>query len=74
MADVKQTLKDAGYVLVGLGVIGFQKAQVRRVELTRELEDRTKELEAQLVEVRTQLAKVAKDLANEARSRLTVAA
>lgn len=66
MADVKNTvkdtLKDAGYVLVGLGVIGFQKAQVRRVELTRELEGRTKDLEAQLAEVKGQLTDVAKTL------------
>ena len=60
MADVTKTLKDAGYVLIGLGVIGFQKAQVRRVELTKELEGRTKDLETQLTEVRTQLTKVAK--------------
>src|SRR4249920_2362462 len=33
--DITKVLKDALYVGVGLGVIGFQKAQVRRVELTR---------------------------------------
>jgi len=62
MADVSKTLKDAGYVLIGLGVIGFQKAQVRRVELSKEFEGRTKELESQLAEVRTQLTKVAKTI------------
>ncbi|HZQ26803.1 MAG TPA: hypothetical protein VFA94_03790 [Acidimicrobiales bacterium] len=62
MADVTKTLKDAGYVLVGLGVIGFQKAQVRRHELTQELEVRTKDLEAQLNELRGQVTKVTKDL------------
>jgi hypothetical protein len=36
---------DALYVSVGLGVIAFQKAQVRRVELQKTLEDQVKELE-----------------------------
>ena len=47
MNDVKQTLKDAAYVTVGLGVLGFQRAQVRRQELT-------KQLDAQLGDVRNQ--------------------
>ena len=39
MADVTRTLKDAAYVAVGLGVIGFQKAQVRRQELNTQVEE-----------------------------------
>lgn len=39
MDDVPEALKDAGYVLVGLGVVWFQKAQVLRRELTRDLPD-----------------------------------
>jgi hypothetical protein len=30
--DVNKTLKDAAYVALGFGVLGFQKAQVRRRE------------------------------------------
>jgi hypothetical protein len=37
-ADLSQALKDGVYVAIGLGVLGFQRAQVRRVELTRQLE------------------------------------
>lgn len=37
-AELNKALREAAYVAVGLGVIGFQKAQVRRVELTRQLE------------------------------------
>jgi hypothetical protein len=37
-ADVNNALKDGAYVAVGLGVLGFQRAQVRRVELTKQLE------------------------------------
>lgn len=51
MPDVTTTLKDAAYVTVGLGVLGFQKAQVRRVELMKQLADQRRLLEAQLNEV-----------------------
>ena len=37
MADITKTLRDAAYVTIGLGVIGFQRAQVRRQELTKQL-------------------------------------
>jgi ElaB/YqjD/DUF883 family membrane-anchored ribosome-binding protein len=35
--DPRTLLRDAGYVTVGLGVIAFQKAQVRRRELETQL-------------------------------------
>jgi hypothetical protein len=35
---LSKTLKDGAYVAIGLGVLGFQRAQVHRVELTRQLE------------------------------------
>jgi hypothetical protein len=42
MADVltaaRDTARDAVYVAVGLGVLGFQRAQVRRRELQHHLE------------------------------------
>jgi hypothetical protein len=37
-AELSQALKDGVYVAIGLGVLGFQRAQVRRVELTKQLE------------------------------------
>lgn len=39
MNDPRTLLKDAGYVIVGLGVIGFQRGQVRRRELEKQLAD-----------------------------------
>ena len=36
--DFNNALKEAAYVAVGLGVLGFQRAQVQRVELTKQLE------------------------------------
>jgi DNA anti-recombination protein RmuC len=35
--DIRKTLTDAGYVTVGLGVLAFQQAQVRRRELQQRL-------------------------------------
>jgi len=37
-SEINNALKDAAYIAVGLGVLGFQKAQVRRVELAKQLE------------------------------------
>jgi len=48
--QVKDGVKDAAYVAVGLGVIGFQKAQVRRREITKQLDARTEQLRARLEE------------------------
>jgi chaperonin cofactor prefoldin len=64
-------IKDAFYVAVGFGVIGFQKAQVRRVELERQLKDQArgfetqtetlrKQVEEQVDGLRTQFAAIAK--------------
>ena len=52
--DISALVRDAAYVVVGLGVIGFQKAQVRRVELQKQLQEQG--------DLRDQLTKVAKEL------------
>jgi septal ring factor EnvC (AmiA/AmiB activator) len=36
--DFNNAVKEAAYVAVGLGVLGFQRAQVQRVELAKQLE------------------------------------
>ncbi len=52
--DVTNIARDAAYVVVGLGVLGLQKAQVQRVGLTNKLgsdhglEERISELRANL--------------------------
>jgi len=43
---VSKVALDALYVSVGLGVIAFQKAQVRRNELTKSIEEQLKDVEA----------------------------
>lgn len=62
MADVKKTLQDAAYVAVGFGVIGFQRAQVRRQELRKQLVSRRQELEGRLGELKNRVEPVVKDL------------
>lgn len=38
LTDINKTVQDSAYVAVGLGVLGFQRAQVRRRELIEALE------------------------------------
>ncbi len=69
--ELNAAVKDGAYIAVGLGVLGLQRAQVRRVEMTRRLEAALREagpplaevgrtVEAQVDEARTQLAGVAR--------------
>src|SRR5205807_7338439 len=62
VTDVTQSLKDAAYVAVGFGVIGFQRAQVRRQELNKQLRQQRQQVEAQLKEARGQVAGLVKGL------------
>jgi hypothetical protein len=41
--DVRKTLEDAAYITVGVGVIAFQQAQVRRREVQASVEKQAKE-------------------------------
>jgi DNA anti-recombination protein RmuC len=52
---VTDTIKDAAYVTIGVGVLGFQKAQVRRQELLAQLKDQRGTIEAQLADGRRSL-------------------
>ena len=46
--DVTKVFKDAIYVSVGLGVIAFQKVQVQRQELRKQLQGQVGDAKAQL--------------------------
>jgi ferritin-like metal-binding protein YciE len=48
MPELTKTVKDAVYVTVGLGVLGFQQAQVRRREFRQQLETQISETGDQL--------------------------
>ncbi|MEJ7585715.1 MAG: hypothetical protein WKF43_16905 [Acidimicrobiales bacterium] len=64
--DLTRTFRDALYVGVGLGVIAFQKAQVQRVDFT-------KQVKSQLADARQQIEKVngsSDDLVAEARRQI----
>ena len=41
---LNETLKDAAYVTIGFGVLSFQRAQVRRHELTKQLKPQLEDL------------------------------
>ena len=86
MPDVTKTAKDALYVTVGLGVLGYQKAQVRRRELARQVETQwgetaqqlqklARELQGRVEPVLDQLEErlpgSARELVRQARTRLT---
>ena len=65
VADFNHALKEAAYIAVGLGVLGFQRVQVRRVELMKQFEEARDQigpdqLETQWVAVRAQLFDLAK--------------
>ncbi len=62
MADLTKTLKDAAYVTVGLAVLGFQRAQVRRRELARNLRDSRRRLERQGADLGAQVAQLVRDI------------
>jgi hypothetical protein len=55
--DIVGTARDAAYVAVGLGVLAFQRAQVRREELLKALSGSRGDIEGRLAEVRDEIGK-----------------
>jgi hypothetical protein len=67
--DLSRVAQDAAYVAIGIGVVGFQKAQVARRELIEQLERQRTASEspvsdvfAQVADLRAQVAKTWSDL------------
>jgi hypothetical protein len=54
--DVRKTVTDAGYIAIGLGVMGYQQTQTRRRELTGKLDTVTGRFNARGREVQGFLA------------------
>lgn len=48
---LQDNLRDAAYVAIGLGVIGVQRAQVRREELRKQLDEAVRQAEQRLAPV-----------------------
>ena len=73
-ADFNDALKEAAYVAVGLGVLGFQRAQVQRVELMKQIETQLTTLAALSQTLGQQAGSyiaAAREQLTEARSQLT---
>jgi hypothetical protein len=66
--EIRKTLTDAGYVAVGLGVLGYQQAQVRRRELQQRLGSTGGCLNARAVDGKSKLDTVAQTVGEKAQS------
>ncbi len=60
--EIAKTARDTAYVVVGLGVLGFQRAQVRRQELYKRLAEPRSRVEDTLKVARSELSKRTKDV------------
>jgi exonuclease VII small subunit len=54
--DVTGVAKDATYVVIGAGVLGYQKAQVQRQELMKRFSDPKLDIEGRVAAVRSDLS------------------
>jgi polyhydroxyalkanoate synthesis regulator phasin len=54
--DIAAVAKDATYVVIGAGVLGFQQAQVQRQELLKRLAEPKADIEGRVTAVRTDLS------------------
>ena len=68
--DVRKTLTDTGYIVVGLGVMGVQQAQTRGRELRTRLDGRTGGALEQGRSALEHTASCARSLTTDLRSRL----
>jgi hypothetical protein len=57
MTDVTKVVKDAAYIAVGVGVLGFQQAQIRRIELAKRIAGPREQLKGQLLGARSEISK-----------------
>ncbi len=69
--DIPRIARDAFYVGVGLGVIGFQKAQVQRVELTKTVKGQVGEAKDQLETLGSNAEELLEELRGSARDART---
>jgi hypothetical protein len=55
--EITKAARDTAYVVVGLGVLGVQRAQVRRRELARRLADPRTQIETRFFEAKGEFTK-----------------
>lgn len=74
MDDPATTLKDAAYVAIGLGVITFQRAQVRRRELEKQFEAQSEAIRPQMARFASEFEKLVDPALDDVEGRLPAAA
>ncbi len=60
--EITKAVRDAAYVVVGLGVLGVQRAQVRRHELMKSLAEPRTQFEDRLGDARGEITKRVKEV------------
>ena len=75
--DIADNLRDAAYIVIGMGVIGAQRAQVRREELRKQFDAQRQTIEARANEARSlfeksgaDAVKIAGDLVKQVETRV----
>lgn len=71
--DIRKTLQDAAYVTVGLGVVTFQQAQVRRRETTARIEGQAREARRAVEDQAREARRFLEARARDARDRAATA-
>jgi len=69
--EFNNALKEGAYVALGLGVIGFQRAQVQRVELTKQFEAQLEQLSTLPATINSQVGDYAKTARTELAEQLS---
>ena len=65
------TVRDAAFVGIGFAVLGFQKAQVRRQELTQQLQEQRSQIETQVAGLAQQVEGQLAPLRSQIEARLS---
>jgi hypothetical protein len=60
--DLTKVVQDAAYVAIGLGIMGFQQAQVRRREMLEQIERQRSVIESPLGDARKDFAMAVKEI------------
>lgn len=68
--DIRKTVTDAAYITVGIGVLGFQQAQVRRREVSKAVGSSVEELSKSLGSSVDEVSKAVGSSVDELRTRI----
>lgn len=68
--DIRKTVTDAAYITVGIGVLGFQQAQVRRREVSKAVGSSVEELSKSLGSSVDEVSRAVGSSVDELRTRI----